>query len=103
MNKKDILEKVLKDEPKGFRKKFLKDPKKALEEITGKKFSNWNIEIKRIPKKTIVFELPEEMPSPKDIDENLLNKIAAGQIGGGQSTVKGALCLNEGSQRGLCH
>lgn len=77
MNRKEILEKILKDEPKGFRKKFLKNPKKALEELTGQKLGDWKVEIHRVPKKTIVFQLPEEMFSKK-INDEMLEDIAAG-------------------------
>jgi hypothetical protein len=77
MDKKDILKKVLKDEPKGFRKKFLSDPKKALEDISGKSLGNWKVEIHRSPKNTIVFNLPEELPSPANINDKTLKEIAA--------------------------
>jgi hypothetical protein len=80
MDKKEILEKVLKDVPKGFRKKFLNNPKKALEEITGQKLGDWKVEIHRLPKKTIVFSLPEELPSPEKVDKKMLSEIAAGGL-----------------------
>jgi hypothetical protein len=83
MNRKEILEKILKDEPKGFRKKFLDNPKKALEESTGQKLGDWKVEIHRVPKKTIVFQLPEEMPSSEKMTQEMLENIAAGLASGG--------------------
>jgi hypothetical protein len=79
MNKKDILEKVLKDEPKGFRKKFLDNPKKALEELLDQSLGDWKVEIHRIPKKTIVFDLPQNLPSPLKISQEILHELPGGR------------------------
>jgi hypothetical protein len=81
MNKEEILKKVLKDQPKGFRKKFLENPKKTLEELIGSKLGDWKVEIIKIPKKTIVFELPEEIPSSTNVNDEILKEIAAGGSG----------------------
>jgi hypothetical protein len=78
MNKDDILKKILKDEPKGFRKKFLDNPKKALENVIGGSLGDWKVEIRRIPKKTITFNLPEDLPSPNKINDKMINEISGG-------------------------
>jgi hypothetical protein len=80
MDKKKLLEKILKDEPKGIRKKFLTDPKKTIEEISGKSLGDWRVEIHRIPKKTIVFNLPEKLPPPEKMDDKILEEIAGGKF-----------------------
>jgi hypothetical protein len=98
MDKQQIIEKILKDEPRGFRKKFLDNPKKALEELSGQSLKDWKVEVKRVPKKTILFALPEDLPSPNEVDEKLLNEIAAGSgtysecSHGGQSCAHTKVC-----------
>jgi len=79
MNKKEIIAKVLKDEPKGFREQFLNDPKGTLEEITGGSLGDWNVEITRVPEKTILFTLPDNIPSSEQISDEMIENVAAGR------------------------
>ena len=62
MDKKEIIRKVLKDEPKGFREEFLNDPKKALERISGKSLEGYDVQINRVGEKVLIFSLPENLP-----------------------------------------
>jgi hypothetical protein len=48
------------------------------------------VEVRRVPKKTILFALPENLPLPNEVDEKLLNEIAAGRGTMSDCTQEGA-------------
>jgi hypothetical protein len=78
MDKNQIIKKILKDEPKGFRKKFLDNPKKAIEEAIGGSLGDWKVEVNRVAKKTIVFDLPKDLPAPEKVNDEMLMEISGG-------------------------
>jgi hypothetical protein len=68
MDKKKLVEKILKDEPKGFRKKFLDNPKKTLEEIVGGSLGDMKVVINRYDENTFAINLPKDLKSPEIAD-----------------------------------
>ena len=78
MKKEEILKKILKDEPKGIREKFIKNPKAALKELGVELPEDVNIEVFQVSKKTIPFILPKEMNELESMTDEDLEKVVGG-------------------------